>query len=76
MSLLETVVEALQANRIRFALIGAAAMAIHGVSRSTFDVDLLATDPRSLTRKSGSGSRPIFVPEMRRTPSPAWCGFA
>lgn len=34
---------------IPHALIGAAALALHGVSRSTHDVDLLATDPSCLT---------------------------
>jgi hypothetical protein len=33
---------------VRFALIGAAAMAAHGVSRSTLDQDLLVMDPRVL----------------------------
>jgi hypothetical protein len=31
------------------ALIGAAALALHGVSRSTHDIDLLATEPSCLT---------------------------
>ena len=30
--------------RVPFALIGAAALAVHGVSRSTVDIDLLVTD--------------------------------
>jgi predicted nucleotidyltransferase len=33
---------------VRYALVGAGAMAAHGVARSTFDVDLLTTDPRVL----------------------------
>ncbi len=41
MSLLETVVAHLRARNTPFALIGAAAMAVHGVSRSTRDLDLL-----------------------------------
>jgi hypothetical protein len=32
----------------RYALIGAAALAAHGVARSTFDLDLLTTDPAVL----------------------------
>jgi hypothetical protein len=32
----------------RYALIGAAALAAHGVARSTFDLDLLTTDPAAL----------------------------
>lgn len=43
-SLLAAVVDAFLANDVGFALIGAAAMAVHGVARSTFDVDLFTTD--------------------------------
>jgi hypothetical protein len=35
---------------VPFALIGAAALAVHGVSRSTLDIDLLVIDPRVLER--------------------------
>ena len=48
MSLLARVVAALEAAQIRFAVIGAAALPSLGVSRSTLDIDLLATDPRCL----------------------------
>ena len=48
MSLFRLVAELLTERGIPFAAIGAAALARHGVSRSTFDVDLLATDPRTL----------------------------
>lgn len=48
MSLLRDVVAVLQAEEIPHALIGAAALAVHGVSRATADVDLLTTDPRAL----------------------------
>ena len=48
MSLLRDVVAVLQAEGIAHALIGAAAMAVHGVSRATADVDLLTTDHRTL----------------------------
>ncbi len=47
-ALLDIVVSHLERNDIRFALIGAAALAIHGVSRSTLDIDLLITDRRVL----------------------------
>jgi hypothetical protein len=47
-SLLAEVVAALEAEGIACALIGAGAMAIRGVARSTFDVDLLAVDPGCL----------------------------
>jgi hypothetical protein len=42
------VVSHLERASIPFALIGAGALAIHGVSRSTLDIDLLATDRRLL----------------------------
>ncbi len=51
MSLLERVVRALRDAEIRYALIGAGALAVHGVSRSTIDVDLLSVDQRCLTEK-------------------------
>lgn len=35
---------------IGYALIGAGAMSVHGVTRSTLDIDLLTTDTRCLTR--------------------------
>ena len=48
MKLLADVVSTLDAAEIEFALIGAAAMAVHGVARSTQDLDLLTTDSRCL----------------------------
>jgi len=47
---LQGVVNTLREARIRFAVIGASAMAAHGVVRSTLDVDLLTTDRRTLQR--------------------------
>jgi predicted nucleotidyltransferase len=47
-SLLRDVIARLEAERIPFALIGAAAMAVHGVSRATADVDLLTVNARAL----------------------------
>jgi len=44
MSLLADVVRVLRQGETRFALIGAAAMAVRGVSRATVDVDLLTLD--------------------------------
>lgn len=49
MKLLAQVTSALRQERIDFAIIGAAALAAHGVSRSTVDIDLLVTDPRVLS---------------------------
>ncbi len=48
MSVLEGVVTVLSREGIPFAVAGATAMAFHGVSRSTADIDLLVTDPRCL----------------------------
>jgi len=48
MTLLDDVVATLRAADIAHAVIGAAAMAAHGVSRATADVDLLTTAPLTL----------------------------
>lgn len=48
MSVLADAVVSLQEAGIPFALVGAAAMAAHGVSRSTADIDLMTTDTRVL----------------------------
>ena len=50
MSLLGRVSTALQAAEIPYSLIGASALAVYGVNRSTFDVDLLAVAPACLNR--------------------------
>jgi hypothetical protein len=47
-TLLERVAHLLTQQRIAHALIGAAALAVHGVSRSTLDQDLLVHDRRVL----------------------------
>ena len=47
-SLLSTIAGALEEAGIPYALVGAAALAVHGVSRSTIDQDLLVTDRRAL----------------------------
>ncbi len=44
MTLLAQVARILDANAIRYALIGAGALAAHGVARSTYDIDLLTMD--------------------------------
>ena len=48
LDLLAEVVRALNARRVPHALIGAGAMAVHGVARSTQDLDLLTSDPAVL----------------------------
>jgi predicted nucleotidyltransferase len=44
------VVAVLREREIPFAVIGAAAMAVHGIARATRDLDLLTRDARSLVR--------------------------
>ena len=51
-SLLARVYGTLTTAGIRSALIGAGALAVHGVSRSTFDRDLLVVDKRALERQT------------------------
>ena len=48
MTLLESVSDYLQQRTVSHAMIGAAALALHGISRSTFDQDILVTDARVL----------------------------
>ena len=48
MTLVDRVVGVLRHESIDHALIGAAAMAVHGVSRSTADIDFLTVDDRVL----------------------------
>lgn len=50
MTLIERVVDTLRRHGIPHALIGAGALAVHGVSRSTLDHDLLTTDTRAFER--------------------------
>ena len=50
MTLFDQVLALLTAHRVPCALIGAAALAAHGVARSTYDIDLLTTDARVLDR--------------------------
>lgn len=49
MSLLAQVAAHLRARGTRFALIGAGALAVHGITRSTRDLDLLTLDRRCLS---------------------------
>jgi len=48
MNLLKLVSGILQEQGIEFVVIGASALAIHGVSRSTIDIDLMTIDPLAL----------------------------
>ncbi len=49
MSLLAKVAGALETRRTPFAVVGGVALAVRGVARSTFDVDLMTTDGAVLT---------------------------
>jgi hypothetical protein len=48
MMLLSRVAELLFETKIDFVVIGASAMAVYGVSRSTYDFDLMTIDPQAL----------------------------
>jgi hypothetical protein len=48
MTLIQRVAELLAERQVRYALIGAAALAARGIARSTYDIDLLTTDARVL----------------------------
>lgn len=52
-------------QQVGFALIGASAMAIHGVSRATLDIDLLVTDARVLSASFWEGLRLSVAPDIR-----------
>ena len=60
--LLNAVVATLGAAHIRHALIGAGALASHGISRSTFDIDLFTTDPAALDTARGRTCRISSMP--------------
>jgi len=47
-NLLALTCRALEIHGVLYAGIGATALAVHGVTRATADLDLLATDPRCL----------------------------
>ena len=51
MSVLRDVVATLDGAGIDYALIGAAALAVHGVSRATADVDFLTVDTKVLDKE-------------------------
>jgi hypothetical protein len=66
-SLLVDVAGILAGQRVRHALIGAAALAVHGVSRSTADVDLLTMDTGVLDESvwAPMGERGVRVRSLR-----------
>jgi hypothetical protein len=66
MSLLVDVVSVLRAEAVPHAMIGAAAMSAHGVSRATADVDLLISDRRYLTPESWATLVATSAVDVRR----------
>jgi predicted nucleotidyltransferase len=66
MTLLDDVAETLEGAGIPFALVGAGALAVYGVVRSTFDHDLLTTNPRVLNEAFWHNLRPAGVVDARR----------
>ena len=76
MTLFRDVVELLETERIPHALIGAAAMAVHGVSRATADVDLLTVDARALASETWAAlkARGVEVLVLRGDPDDPLAG--
>lgn len=70
MPLLRDVVDLLRACGTQFALIGAGAMAAHGVSRATLDLDVLVVEPRCLDRSYWTVLRAAGVGVSIRVGSP------
>lgn len=67
MKLFEQVTALLEMHRVPHALIGAAALAAAGIARSTFDVDLLTSDPAVLTSSFWSAlERPGISVDIRQ----------
>jgi hypothetical protein len=63
--LLSHAADVLRRQQVAFALIGASALAIHGVSRSTLDVDLLVVDGRVLAGPFWSTLDPAVDRDIR-----------
>lgn len=61
MTLLAETAAHLRARDIPFALVGAGALAVHGVARSTLDLDLLVTTPACLSAPFWDDLRPARV---------------
>jgi predicted nucleotidyltransferase len=59
LTLFQAVVARLHERGAPFALIGAAAMAVHGVSRATRDLDILVLDPACLTSSYWDADDPL-----------------
>lgn len=66
MSLLDVVATRLETLDIAYCAIGASALAAHGVSRSTQDIDLFTTASKALDRSSWQGLPADVRHELRR----------
>lgn len=66
MSLLPQITAALDAAKIPYALIGAAALSVYGVNRATLDLDLFATSPACLDLDLWKGLPPSAEVDIRR----------
>jgi hypothetical protein len=76
LTLLARVAAHLRQQAVPFALIGAAAIAVHGVSRATQDLDVLVLDPRCVTPEfweplHGGG---VAIDVRRGAPDDPLCG--
>jgi predicted nucleotidyltransferase len=65
-TLLRQVALALDQQRVEFAIVGGTALPLHGVNRSTLDVDILTTDGRVLTAPIWSILEPVATVDIRR----------
>jgi hypothetical protein len=65
-ALIDLVAELLEKHSIAFAVIGASALATHGVSRSTFDIDLLTVDTQVLSEPFWEPIRSQATVDVRR----------
>lgn len=74
MTLLERVVSILRRHGTPHALIGASALAVHGVSRSTLDQDLLVTDPRTLDQSTWRELSDAAIDSRRGAPDDPLAG--
>ena len=66
MSRVEAILAFLDARGVAAAMIGGAALAVHGVARATLDIDLLTDDPRVLDPEFWTAMPADPPPEIRR----------
>jgi hypothetical protein len=66
MTLLARILPILDAAGVPWTLIGAAALAVHGISRATLDLDLLVTDARVMDRTMWAALEPVAAVDVRR----------